>query len=47
MASRYSVVGLGKLGASMAAAIASRGFDVIYQLLRDIRHSAGEKGNSK
>jgi len=26
---RYSVVGLGKLGASMAAAIASRGFDVI------------------
>jgi UDPglucose 6-dehydrogenase len=27
--SRYSVVGLGKLGASMAAAIASRGFDVI------------------
>lgn len=29
MPSRYSVVGLGKLGASMAAAIASRGFDVI------------------
>jgi UDPglucose 6-dehydrogenase len=27
--SAYSVVGLGKLGASMAAAIASRGFDVI------------------
>ncbi len=27
--STYSVVGLGKLGASMAAAIASRGFDVI------------------
>jgi UDPglucose 6-dehydrogenase len=26
---RYSIVGLGKLGASMAAAIASRGFDVI------------------
>lgn len=26
---RYSVVGLGKLGASMAAAIASRGFDVV------------------
>jgi len=29
MASRYSVAGLGKLGVSMAAAIASRGFDVI------------------
>lgn len=29
MASRYSVVGLGKLGVSMAAAIASRGFHVI------------------
>lgn len=29
MRSRYSIVGLGKLGASMAAAIASRGFDVI------------------
>lgn len=29
MALRYSIVGLGKLGASMAAAIASRGFDVI------------------
>ena len=26
---RYSIVGLGKLGASMAAAIAGRGFDVI------------------
>jgi len=26
---RYSVVGLGKLGASMAAAIASRGFEVV------------------
>ena len=26
---RYSVAGLGKLGASMAAAIAGRGFDVI------------------
>lgn len=26
---RYSIVGLGKLGASMAAAIASRGFDVV------------------
>ena len=26
---RYSVVGLGKLGASMAAAIASRGFPVV------------------
>lgn len=29
MTIRYSVVGLGKLGASMAAAIASRGFDVV------------------
>lgn len=29
MATRISVIGLGKLGASMAAAIASRGFDVI------------------
>ncbi len=29
MVLRYSVVGLGKLGASMAAAIASRGFEVI------------------
>lgn len=29
MTFRYSIVGLGKLGASMAAAIASRGFDVI------------------
>lgn len=29
MNSRYAVIGLGKLGASMAAAIASRGFDVI------------------
>lgn len=29
MVTRYSVVGLGKLGASMAAAIAARGFDVI------------------
>ena len=29
MVSRYSIIGLGKLGASMAAAIASRGFDVI------------------
>ena len=29
MATTYSVVGLGKLGACMAAAIASRGFDVI------------------
>jgi UDPglucose 6-dehydrogenase len=29
MKTRYSVVGLGKLGASMAAAIAGRGFDVI------------------
>lgn len=29
MITRYSVVGLGKLGASMAAAIASRGFNVI------------------
>jgi len=29
MAIRYSVIGLGKLGASMAAAIASRGFSVI------------------
>jgi UDPglucose 6-dehydrogenase len=29
MAHAYSIVGLGKLGASMAAAIASRGFDVI------------------
>src|SRR5262249_16810302 len=28
-AMRYSIVGLGKLGASMAAAIASRGFQVI------------------
>ena len=33
---RYSVVGLGKLGASMAAAIASRGHDVIgFDVLRD------------
>jgi UDPglucose 6-dehydrogenase len=29
MAYRYSIVGLGKLGASMAAAIASRGFEVV------------------
>lgn len=29
MSTRYSVIGLGKLGASMAAAIASRGFEVI------------------
>lgn len=29
MSQRYSVIGLGKLGASMAAAIASRGFQVI------------------
>src|SRR3989442_10988075 len=29
MSMRYSVVGLGKLGCSMAAAIASRGFSVI------------------
>lgn len=29
MAFRYSIVGLGKLGASMAAAIASRGFEVV------------------
>ena len=29
MSTRYSVIGLGKLGASMAAAIASRGHDVI------------------
>ena len=29
MNTRYSIVGLGKLGASMAAAIAGRGFDVI------------------
>jgi UDPglucose 6-dehydrogenase len=29
MSTRYSVIGLGKLGASMAAAIASRGFNVI------------------
>ena len=29
MVMHYSVVGLGKLGASMAAAIASRGFNVI------------------
>jgi UDPglucose 6-dehydrogenase len=29
MSTTYSVIGLGKLGASMAAAIASRGFDVI------------------
>jgi UDP-N-acetyl-D-mannosaminuronate dehydrogenase len=37
---RFSVVGLGKLGASMAAAIASRGFYVIgvdvYQLAADM-----------
>ncbi len=29
MTTRYSIIGLGKLGASMAAAIASKGFDVI------------------
>ena len=29
MTTKYSVIGLGKLGASMAAAIASRGYDVI------------------
>ena len=29
MTTTYSVIGLGKLGASMAAAIASRGFNVI------------------
>ena len=37
MVSRYSVAGLGKLGASMAAAIASRGFDVIGV---DVNHRA-------
>lgn len=34
---KYSVVGLGKLGASMAAAIASRGFDVVGV---DVNHHA-------
>ena len=29
MIKTYSIVGLGKLGASMAAAIASRGFNVV------------------
>jgi UDPglucose 6-dehydrogenase len=37
METHYSVIGLGKLGASMAAAIASKGFDVIGV---DIDHSA-------
>ena len=38
MVSRYSIIGLGKLGASMAAAIASRGFDVIGV---DVNHRVG------
>ena len=29
MSRRYSIMGLGKLGASMAASIAKRGFEVI------------------
>ena len=37
MSMRYSVVGLGKLGCSMAAAIASRGFSVIGV---DVNHAA-------
>jgi UDPglucose 6-dehydrogenase len=41
--STYSVVGLGKLGASMAAAIASRGFDVIGV---DVTHRAVELLNA-
>src|SRR5919201_1052634 len=40
---RYSVIGLGKLGASMAAAIASRGFPVIGV---DVVHQSVEKVNA-
>jgi len=43
MSTSYSVVGLGKLGASMAAAVASRGFEVIGV---DINHRAVELLNS-
>jgi UDPglucose 6-dehydrogenase len=43
MISKYSIVGLGKLGASMAAAIASRGFDVIGV---DINHRAVDLMNA-
>jgi UDPglucose 6-dehydrogenase len=43
MAGRYSIVGLGKLGASMAAAIASRGHDVIGV---DVVHQSVEKLNN-
>jgi UDPglucose 6-dehydrogenase len=39
MVSKYSIVGLGKLGASMAAAIASRGFETVGV---DINHRAVE-----
>ncbi len=43
MSTRYSVVGLGKLGASMAAAIASRGFYVIGV---DVSHRSVELVNA-
>ena len=43
MSKRLSVVGLGKLGASMAAAIASRGHDVIGV---DVNHAAVDALNS-
>jgi len=43
MVSRYSIIGLGKLGASMAAAIASRGFEVIGV---DVNHRAVEQLNA-
>ena len=43
MVSKYSIVGLGKLGASMAGAIASRGFEVIGV---DINHRAVDLMNA-
>src|SRR5213594_2215754 len=43
MSRRFSVVGLGKLGASMAAAIASRGHEVIGV---DVNHRAVEALNA-
>src|SRR5713101_4372752 len=43
MSRRFSVVGLGKLGASMAAAIASRGHEVIGV---DVNHAAVDAVNN-
>jgi UDPglucose 6-dehydrogenase len=43
MTTKYSVIGLGKLGASMAAAIASRGFNVIGV---DVSHRAVDLVNA-